>query len=212
MNFASHNFLYAVKQLVVGSSKKNSDGSSAADGGYNTDFALALGDVSPATGSTTLVTDAAGLHVLKTVHSQTSIGTAGFIIPRDYDQNTDKLILRVTAAMSGGTDTPVLAVTSSTQAVVTSTGSTYGALAAGTIASTAALSTTISIYELDLSNQSLVRDTIVSLVLTSGAHTTNDVLIYALEIVYASCLVAFSDSSNMGGTKIGYDALGNPLR
>jgi hypothetical protein len=212
MRMNPDNFLYAIKQLVVGSNKgPSSTGSQPADGGYNQDFAIGLGAVTPATGSTTLTLDGSNVQSLKTIISQTAIGTVSFVVPRDYDQNTDKLLLRVTAASAGATDTPVIAVASSTL-TPTSTGSTYGALTAGTIASTAALSSAIRIYELDLSNQSLVRDTIVSLKLTCGAHATDAVNIYSLELVYASCLVAFTDEFVTGGVAVGFDFRGNPIR
>lgn len=205
-------FLSHIKNLVVGSNKAaKTNGAQGSDGGFNQDYSIALSDVVPATASTTLVTDAAGLHALKSLHSQTTIGTAGFVVPRDYDQNTDKFILRITAAMGGTTDTPVVSVTSSTQAVGANQ-STYGAIAAGTIGSTSALNNVISIYEVDLSNQGLVRDTIVALKLTAGAHTTDDLFIYNLEIVYASCLVGFQEAFNTAGKSVGYDAVGNPIR
>lgn len=213
MLFNKDNFLEFVKDIVVGTNKpKTTGGATPADGGFNQDAAVSVGDLAPATASTTVTTDAAGLRAIKSLHGQTTIGTFGFLVPRDYDQNTDKLIVRLVMAMSGNTDTPVVSVTSSTQSPTSASSSTYGAIAAGTVGSTSALSSTITVYEVDMSNQSLVRDEIVALKLTAGAHTTDDLFIYAIELVYASCLVAFQEAFNGAGTKVGYDALGNPLR
>lgn len=221
MNFNPDNFLSHVKNLVVGSNKAaKTNGVQGSDGGFNQDVNLGLN--SALLGSTTVLTkDGSGVPILQTGVSSTqgstnSFGVFTFITPRDYDANTDKLIVRVTADSNGTTDAPVLIIASSTIAL-TSTGSTYGAIANGLSSTTVAVTNTPTIYEVDFSGLGLVRDTIVTLsvgtpVGATGLHNTDKMNLYSAEVVYASCLVAFQEAFNTAGKSIGYDVNGNPLR
>lgn len=220
MRMNPDNFLYAIKQLVVGSSRKNADGSSAADGGFNQDYNLGLNGAT--LGSTTIMAvDGSGVPILSNPVSSTNgstntFGTWSFLVPRDYDENTDKLIVRATADSNGATDTPVLTIASSTMAL-TSTGSTYAGIVNGLSSTFGAMTNTPTIYEADFSGLKLVRDTIVTIKIgtpidATGRHNTDKINLYNAEVVYASSLVAFNDEVITGGKAVGYDVLGNPLR
>ena len=218
MRFTPDNFLRLVKDVVTGTNSPVSNGSQGvqgADGGFNLDVRLDLGDM--ALGSTSIITvDGNGTPVLQTGVSSTqgstnTFGTISFQVPRDYDQNSDHLILRLVADSNGTTDTPTITVAASTVSL-TSTGSTYAAPVAATSSTTAAMTNTPTIYEIDLSGNKLVRDTLVTAKITTSNHNTDKANLYAMELVYASCLIAFVDEMTTAGKAVGYDVLGNPLR
>lgn len=236
MIFNADNFLEALKNIVVGKSVGVGSGAIPADGGFNQDAPIALGDLT--LGSTTVSnTDAAGLRILQTSVSSTngstnSFGTFGFTIPRDYDQNTDKLIIRVAAASNGNTDTPTITATTSTllyagtmksdgvtlntssTLVAGSTvgGSTVTAITNGVVTTSSTLSNVPAIYEFPMSGLGLIRDTSLVVTLTTGLHNTDKVNLYAIQIVYASCIVGFAEAMNTAGKAVGYDAFRQPIR
>lgn len=215
MKFTPNNFLQFVKQIVCGGGAATSGSTlKAPDNGFNLDVDLGLGNASLGSG-TTMTTDSGGLHILSEAASSTAltIGTWGFIVPRDYDQVSDIFKIRVVAKMAGATDTPALTIATSTAASSTSQvglsglvySSTIAANTAGSTATTSALSATAAIYEADLSAQKLTRDTLVTVKLTSAVHNTDAVQILAVQMVYQSCLVAWGDIYDR-------DVLGNYLR
>lgn len=198
MKYGPQNFLYGIKQLVSGSNKPAATGGvPGVDGGFNQDYMLDNGDVVLGTGTT--YTTTSNVPILSNAASSTNltVGTFSYLIPRDYDQASDKLLIRIVAKSAGGTDTPKITVASSTSAL----GGTVGV--AGTSVTSASTSSTLAVYEFDLSGQGLVRDTILSAVITLATHNTDAFQVFFIEIVYASNLVAYTD---------GVDALGNPLR
>ena len=246
MRCNSDNFLEFMRTIVTGGGKLSVTpfGTTtpqlstleATDGGINEDVTLSLGDAN--LGSTTVSsTDSQGLRILITSVSSTngstnSFGTFGWVVPRDYDVTADKCIIRVVAAMNGGTDTPTISVASSTllplgtltsSGLLNSTvsltngktvvGSTVTALSPLTISST--LSSTQAVFEFDLSGLGLIRDTFVSLQITTGNHNTNKAILYSVNLVYAWTIVAFTDSY-LNGTDpadlAGTDAFGRILR
>jgi len=134
-----------------------------------------------------------------------TIGSLLYAIPRDYDEASDEFHLRIMASMSGSTnvDSPVLAATLFRQ---------RGNLAvpAGFTASTvvadfnrfsatvpATLSSTVAVYEIDLSSQGLLRDDALTIALTSGPHTTNAIQLYFIEFTYRSCLVSYNETTKL---------------
>lgn len=197
MKFSLNNFLYAIKQIVTGGGFAVNSGNTltSADGGFNQDYNLGLNSGVPAS-STVTYTTSSNVPVLQAAAATTTVGTFGFLVPRDYDQATDKLIVRILAKMAGATDAPTLTVAPKVNPL---------GVAQTTPASvvSAALSTTERAFEFNLSGNGLARDAIVSFTLTAGAHTTDALLIYAIEVVYASCIVSYIDD---------VDALGIPLR
>jgi len=236
MLFNKENFLEFVKDIVVGKSVGVGAGATPADGGFNQDVAVSLGDL--ALGSTSvLTTDANGLRMISTGVSSTqgstnTFGTFNWIVPRDYDVNTDKFLVRAVAAMSGNTDTPVITAVSSTilaagtmqsdGATLNSTatliagstvnGSTVTALSNGVVTVSSTLSSTHAIYEFPMNGLGLFRDTEVVLKLTTGVHNTDKAELYGVEIVYASCLVGFQEAFTTAGKAVGYDAFRTQVR
>jgi len=205
MRFSCDNFLYALKQIVTGGGKLSNSTLQAPDGGYNKDEQLDVTDAVLGTGTTTgLVSN---MVALTTAASSTTVGTWQYQIPRDYDQTTDKLIVRITADSAGTTDTPTLTLTPHTLLP-------GGTSVAVTGKVSAAVTNKPAVYEFDFSGNGLVRDQFIAFTLTTGAHTTDAVQTYGVQVVYASCLVAYTDATlgNDPADLAGLDALGNPLR
>jgi len=195
MKFSPNNFLQNIKNIVPGGLRQNPTAPLPNDGGFNLDYSLGLNGGVFAAGAT--FTTVNNVPIISSAASNTTIATYGFLVPRDYDENSDQIRVRLLARMGGATNTPTLTVASST----TILGSTVGI--AGTSVTSSAITATEAVYEFDLSGQGLTRDEILSFVITAGAHTTDAVQIFAVEVVYASCIVSWRD---------GLDALGNPLR
>lgn len=195
MHLSPNNFLYLIKQTVTGGLAPNTTGPLPADGGFNLDAVLSLAPDVP--GASATVVNVNNTPVLSSAASQTTIGTWSFPIGRDYDEAGDQIRVRLLARSAGATNTPTLTVNS----FITALGGTVGV--AGTIVVGTAITATEAAYEFNLSGQGLVRDSVLSFNVVAGAHTTDAVQIFAVEVTYASCLVSFRD---------GLDALGNPLR
>lgn len=209
MRFTPDNFLYALRQIVTGGGKLSNSTLPAPDGGFNQDVNVGLNSGPLASGAT--LTTSNNVPIISSAASSTAllINTNSFIVPRDYDQTTDKVIVRIFAKSAGTTDTPTLTVASSTTVLAGTVG-----VAAKSITG-AAISNKVAVYEYDLSGLGLVRDEILSFTLTSAVHNTDAVQVFAIELVYASTLVAFTDGNLTGGDPTdlaGLDALGNPLR
>lgn len=239
MRANSDNFLYFLRTIITGGGKlsvtpfgtttNQLSNLQPADGGINEDVVLSLGDAALGS-STTLITDTQGLRALQT-NTNLTVATWGFVVPRDYDQAQDKFRVRIFAAMTGNTDTPVLTLTASTLlpagtlnssntlnttntlvSTGAATGSTVTQLSPLTISST--LSSTQAVYEFELSGMGLFRDQVVSLKLTTSAHTTDKVNIYGFNVVYGWTITAFTDETlgNDPADLAGTDAFNNPLR
>lgn len=205
MKFSPNNYLYMVKQLVTGSDVPVLTGGSVpADGGYLVDQPFMLNNGVLAA-STITYTTASTVPLISAAAATTNIGVWSMQIPRDYDQTSDKFIVRILARSAGATNTPTLTVASSTT-IMNSTGAIASGVAIGapgTSVTSAALSTTLTEYEFDLSGQGLTRDSILSFNLAASAHTTDAVQVFAIAAVYASCQVSWLDA---------VDVLNHPLR
>jgi hypothetical protein len=206
MKFGPQNFLFGVKNIVPGSDSPLATGGAVpADGGFLLDVSMDLNDGVFA-GSTITYTTASTVPIISAAAATTLITTYGFQIPRDYDETSDKVVVRILARDAGTTNTPTLTVASSTTIM-----NATGAMAAGVVIGnpgvtapvSAALSSTLTEYEFDLSGQGLTRDSILSFTITASAHTTDAVQIFAVGLVYASCLVSWRDA---------VDVLNHPLR
>ena len=154
-----------------------------------------------------LTTDETNARVIKVEEAIDTIGNITFAIPRDYDEATDQLYLRVLASMvSVSTDTDVqLDSEFYKKRAGVALGSDVAPAAPSTI-----LSTTEQWIKFDYTGNSLQRDDVVTIeLLTDGHNDTNgeEVLIHALELVYRSTLVSYDETD---GTRDGKD--GNMLR
>jgi hypothetical protein len=165
----------------------------------NNDLANALSSINAATG---LVASETNLRVFKAVAGTTAVGTVEIVIPRDYDEATDTLNLKILAAMSGATDTPKLTVAAFRKRA----GANIATVHAG-LQTTTALSSADKAISFNLSRKGLLRDDVITLIITSEAHATDAILVYGVQPSYRSCLVSYAETD---GTRDGKD--GNALR
>ncbi|KKN79137.1 hypothetical protein LCGC14_0343250 [marine sediment metagenome] len=119
---------------------------------------------------------------LRVSSSQTTAGDLTFCVPRDYDNQKDKLYVRFLAQMSGATDS---AVTIDATLFRKREGVALTADLDPTISAAINISTTIAGWvEVKVEGQALLPGDAVTLVFTTAAHTTDSVDIYAVEVVY----------------------------
>lgn len=228
MRASLDNFLYFIKQIVTG---RNGDdtpvsggllpGTSStllstaqsADGGIKSDHYIPLSAVLNLTTGTALTLAETSMSVLQTTAGDTGVGHVSFVIPRDYDEASDHLSLRVLVQLANA------------DAGITITGTPTikpygGAAVAGTAVSgvapfttgALALSTTEQVADITLSGNGLKRDGVIDIALAYVGTTTGVANIYGLEIQYDSCLVSYNETDlteNSTGTLPGF---GNPLR
>lgn len=135
------------------------------------------------------------LRVLSLAASTTAVGTLNFVIPRDYDEATDAFWLKVIAASAGATDTPVLTATIYRKRP----GSNIATVGVFTVT---ALAAAAAAKNFAVIGKGLLRDDVLTIVITSAAHTTDAVLVYGIEPSYRSTLVSYNEA----------DASNNPLR
>ena len=194
MQASLNNFLYFIKQIVMGEG--------ALDGGIVRDVPIDLASVELSS-NVALASDETNGRVLKVTNANDSIFHLTRPIPRDYDEQSDLLKVRVLASQATvSTDNDVEL---DSELYVKTAGSALSSdkdpTAPGTV-----LSTTEQWIEFDLSGNGLTRDDVAIFeLITNGNNDTasEEVLIHAIELVYRSTLVSYQD---------GDDANGNPLR
>jgi len=143
-----------------------------------------------------LTADETNARVLRLPEDIDTIGNIVWAVPRDYDEATDELKLRVLASMeTKSTDTDVQL---DSEFYIKSPGVALTAdqnpSAPGTV-----LSTTEQWVEINLSRKGLQRDdvAIIELITNSGNNTAaEEVLIHAVELVYRSCLVSYDEQTS----------------
>lgn len=126
---------------------------------------------------------------VQAVASSNLLGSFSLSIPKDYDKTKDELTIRVFANSGGTTDVPTLTCTAYNKRAKTALS------AALTVVVSAAISTsTVGAQEvtISLSGNKLLPDDILTINLVSGAHTTDTVNIYDVDVVYRGNIV-FTD-------------------
>jgi len=217
MKLTSNNYLTAIQTVITGNSAPNTLTPLLHDntGGYFRDTDNFLNDIAPNTG-TSYAIDSVGFPIISTQPAATYIGAYSFVVPRDYDQQTDYLRLRLMLKMNGATDTPSISTGVSTFAIGSTTPTFFSTVVgvSGTYSSTASstLSQTLQEFEFDVPQAALVSNEVVVFSLSTSAHTTNSVYIYGASATYPSCTVAYLYQGSTGNLIAANDARGIPLR
>jgi hypothetical protein len=217
--FNTNNFLTELKAIVMGGGL-NDAGHPYNDAGFLRDILIPLSaldlnttltvDTSDAGasddavlyGGAYLTADETNARVVKVEETTDDIAHLTFPVPRDYDEATDVMKVRVLASMiSVSTDDDVEL---DSEIYVKTAGSALGSDLDVTKPGTV-LSTTAQWLEFDLTGNDLERDDVVNFqLITNGGNDTDgeEVLIHAVQVVYRSTLVSYNRS----------DASGNALR
>lgn len=135
------------------------------------------------------------LRVSSSPASTTAAGTIEFTIPRDYDEATDTLALRLMAAMAGATDTPVLTLNVYRKRAGVAIATVATGVAMSTIGAVA-LNATAQMVQFDLSQKSLLRDDVIVIQIVAGAHTTDALYIYSAYPIYRSTIVSYNETDS----------------
>lgn len=141
------------------------------------------------------------LRVLSLAASTTAVGTLNFVVPRDFDEQTDAFFLKLIAASAGATDTPVLTATIYRKRP----GSNIATVGVFTVAALSAVAQSLTF---NVIGKGLQRDDVLTIVITSAAHTTDAVLVYGIEPSYRSTLVSYHEYASAGNAS----GSGIPLR
>lgn len=196
MLFGPDNFLAHLKNLVMGGGR-SAAGLPALDSGFLKDSDDLIG-ASVLAASVTRITDADGFPTLNAAAGITAVANIQLRVPRDYDENTDILVVRFSAKMGGATDVPTLTMAAKKRAV----GGAAAAITPVSGSPTAALSATAQQFELTFRGQALLRGQAVEFLITSGAHATDALQLQSFSYSYHSTLVSYNE----------FDSSNNPLR
>jgi len=198
MKLSLNNFLYGVKHIVTGGGR-HTDGTPYNDAGFLREVLTPLSalDLSP---NVSLAADETNARVLHVTEANDSVFHLTVPVPRDYDEETDVLRVRVLASqLTQSTDDDVEL---DSEVYVKTAGAALGSdldpTAPGTV-----LSTTEQWIEFDLTGNSLTRDDVVNFeLITNGANDTDgeEVLIHAVQVIYRSCLVSYDEEDSDGNS------------
>lgn len=136
-----------------------------------------------------LETNALGVQA---VASSNVLGSFVWDVPKDYDPSRDELTIRIVANSGGNTDAPTLNATVYNKRVGTALSTALTSVASAAIPKSATPATAAAERIITLSGNKLRPDDVLTINLTSGAHTTDAVNIYSVDIVYRSNIV-FTD-------------------
>lgn len=197
MIFNPQTFLTHVKNTVMGGGMKADLVTPRSDAGYLVDNNNLL-DSSILAASVTFIADGDGYPALNAAAGITAVAAFSFQVPRDYDEATDELHLKVVAKMAGATDVPTLTLVAKNRVI----GAAAGAITTQptTATPTAALSTTATKFTFKFVGRGLKRDNVVLFTLTSAAHATDALQVQNLGVAYRSTLVSYHESD---GTRDG---------
>jgi hypothetical protein len=204
MNFNPSNFLYHVKQLVTGVNgdlipngviPAKAGNAQSADGGIQVERPLTFASVTAATGTAS------------------TIATLTFPVTRDYDETSDHLRIRLVAVDAGADAGVTITGTPTFTPIATGTSTTGSAVTATAPFSTTSLdvTTTLQVFEINLSGNGLHRDDTVSVAIALAGTTTHIVTVYWIEELYDSTIVSFHEDTT-GGDGSSSDEFGFPLR
>jgi len=122
----------------------------------------------------------------------TSMCQFNFVVPQDYDESIDKLRIRALMSMDGGTtDTVYLDAEVYKKRAGAAASADLDPTAETTAVPAAIASAAWS--EVKCDSESLQGGDCLTVLLKTGAHTTDAIHIYGIEVVYAADLVYFDE-------------------
>lgn len=127
-----------------------------------------------------------------------AIGTISFPVPRDYDEASDHLSIRLMAQLANADASITVTGTATVKPIATGTASTKSAVTATAPFGTAnqPLSTTEQVLDINLSGFGLKRDDVVSVALAIVGTTTGNTYVFAVEKHFDSCIVSYNETDN----------------
>jgi hypothetical protein len=126
---------------------------------------------------------------------QTSAGRLHFVVPNDYDATADKLRIRILGNSSGNVDAPTVSATVHRKREKTAEQTLSAPPATSAFPKSGAPAAIAEWRELSLDGRGCKPGDMLQVTLTTSAHATDALHIYALEIQYSSCLVAYDETA-----------------
>ncbi len=165
---------------------------------------------------TQAIASVSGIPAIVLAAGATAISTFSFPIPRDYDEASDHLFIRVLASLASGDTltTGYLTGTPTIQPIATGTATAGSAVKATAPfqTSTLLLTTTEQVFEISLSANGLKRDDIVTVALAIVGTTSAGLNVFAIEKTYDSTIVSYNETDATGNNSGTLPGFGNPLR
>lgn len=129
---------------------------------------------------------------LRVSSSQTALGDLTFLVPSDYNQDQDRLYVKFLVKSSGDTDTPTIDATLFRKRA----GAALSADLDPTISAAIPTDTVDAAWRtITVEAQDLDPGDAVTFVFTTGAHTTDNVDVYAVKVEYFGDEDAFNEVS-----------------
>ena len=125
--------------------------------------------------------------------SQTDLGTLTFTVPRDYDATVDKMRIRFLVNSGGTTDAPILDAAIYCKKPGVALSADLNPTASAAIPKTSA-TTGAAWREIVVGGEGLEPGDALTCVFSTGAHTSDAVNIYALEVAYIGDIAYFEES------------------
>jgi hypothetical protein len=209
MLFEPGNFLYMIKQTVMGRNDSKAIGSNGAsfDGGIQKDLPFNVTDFALLGASVVVAAFDTHAMGLKAHATTASVGTLDFTVPREYDEASDQFVLNLLIAQAAQvTDTNVKFTV--TPAVLTPGSNTVSTVAAQTV-TTPAVTLLPVWYQFNMTGLSLKRQQVVYMAVTvaNNATTGDEPYILGAYLTIASGIVSYNDTDTSdsadGSTEFG---------
>ena len=121
----------------------------------------------------------------------TEVGTLTFMIPRDYDEGIDKLHVRFLVNSAGDTNTPTIDAAMYRKRAEAALSSDIDPTISAAVNNNTAKADWVEVVSED---DGWKPGDAITCVFTASAHSTDDLHVYGLEVVYASDLVYYEDA------------------
>lgn len=143
----------------------------------------------PSTEKTTAV-ETSGLGTILDANT-TTFGSFNFTLPPDFDSTAAEFKINILAASAGDTDTPALDAAIYKKRAGAALSADLNPTASAAIPNNTAKA---AVRTIDLAGADLDAGDVLTVVLSTGAHTTDNVVIHGIEVQYKSVMV-FEDSA-----------------
>lgn len=127
--------------------------------------------------------------IVQVIAGQTQGGSFVFEVPKDYDETADELKINVLSNSSANTDAPTLDATVYRKRAGVALSADLNPAATAAISKSATPATAASIRTIDVSGKGIKGGDVLTINLVTGAHATDAVNIYAINVQYKSQLV-----------------------
>jgi hypothetical protein len=122
----------------------------------------------------------------------TQSGSFTFIVPKDYDQISDELKINVVANSAGNADSPTLTATAYRKRAGAALTAALTVVASAAVPKSATPAAIAAERTIGLSANSLLPGDVLTINLVAGAHATDALNIYSVEVQYKGSIV-FAD-------------------